>query len=496
MSRRRVLLTLATTLTATAGLLLPASPSQAATPRSVVRIASLSTCVGVQVGAAADVRAVVNAAAEGTTLCLAPVKYRLSGELRPKAGMVLQGMPGTVLDGSVPATSWTRSGALWYTAGLLPPAYTQTAGQCEDNVTNACQKNEDVFFDGQQLTRVMSLDKVTAGKFFPDYAANRIYLAQDPATHTVEVARTPYAIRSTAPRVTVRGVRVQHFASPAQRGAVFVEGTDWVIAHNEIQQNHALGLHLVEADRAVVRNNVVRANGQLGVGEYLSEGVLVADNVMSGNNTGGFWIADWESGGFKITNGSVTLRGNTVLDNKGVGIWADVDAKGVVIEGNTIARNAADGVRFEISYDGIVRNNTVTGNGFGMLRGGGTSIYAAAGINVNTSSNVEIYGNRVADNMNGIGLQMRNRGSGRYGTYQLLNNWVHDNAITMTSGSLWGQGATGLVQNVGDNTYFTSRGNRFTGNTYTLDSLSARRFAWAGTYGTIDFWRTSGQDAP
>ncbi len=144
----------------------------------------------------------------------------------------------------------------------------------------------------------------------------------------------------------------------------------------------------------------------------------------------------------------------------------------------------------------MIRYNTVTGNGLQApnVRGGGTSIYSCAGINSNTSTNVDIYGNTVAGNLNGIGLQARSRGTGIYGQRDLLNNTVHDNTITMNSGSVYGEGASGLVQNVSDTSYYTSKGDTFTNNSYVLDSLTAKRFAWNSTYSNVTTWKGFGND--
>jgi parallel beta-helix repeat protein len=241
---------------------------------------------------------------------------------------------------------------------------------------------------------------------------------------------------------------------------------------------------------------VITANGQLGLGVNASSGVSVDSNTITSNNREGFWIADWESGGFKATKSSASVTNNTISSNTGVGLWIDVDCNGVTIDGNTVHSNVADGIRIEISYNVVVRNNTVTGNGttFGSVRGGGTSIFACAGINVNTVSTIAIYNNTVSGNINGIGLQARNRGSGPYGLRILLDATVHDNKITMNAGSAYGQGATGLVQSAGSSAYFTSKGNKFYGNTYVLDSVSARRFAWNDTYLTVAQWKAAGND--
>lgn len=452
-------------------------------------------CSGITVTPSSNVVSVVANAATNATICFAAGTYRLSAPIVPKTGQTLWGATGAILDGSIVLTNtnWVASGSVWYYSGALPAAYTGN-GQCEDNTNNPCLFKEQVFRNGTHLTRVTSLAAVTTGTFYEDFAANRVYVGDNPAGQTIEMSKTASAINSTATGVTIKGLTIQHFASNGQSGALIAGGDGWTITGNTAQWNHALGIYLSNSDNSTVSNNKISNNGQLGMGQYNSQTVTVSNNEFANNNTDGFWIADWESGGYKATKSSVVMSNNNVHDNKGVGIWFDVDCKNDTVDKNTITNNDADGIRFEISYNGVISNNTITANGLGLGRGGGISIYSSAGINVNTSNTVDIFGNTVTNNLNGIGLQARNRGTGIYGLWELVNNTVHDNTITQKIGSTYGEGATGLVQNAGDNTVFTSKGNSFTHNTYHLDVLTAKRFAWNNTYMDKTSWQAAGQD--
>jgi parallel beta-helix repeat protein len=451
-----------------------------------------SGCNGTNVAPGSDLSSIVNSSVSGSTLCIATGEYRLSAPLAPKSNMTLWGASGTVLNGSKLIPNWTQQGSYWVASGFA--GVSNGGGQCDDNVKNPCLPTDQVFVNDVHLTRVMSLSALAAGTFYVDYGANKVYIFDNPTGKKAEIARTDYAIRTTNAGIIIRGLTIEKFASPAQKGAIFAEGDNWVIKNNTIRANHAIGIFLSGSDGTKVDTNIIEKNGQLGVGQYNSTAVTISNNTIRNNNTDGFWIADWESGGYKTTNSPGTFVGNTVTDNLGVGAWVDVDGNGVTLDSNTITGNAADGIRYEISYNGVIKNNVIKNNGFGMKRGADYSLYAVAGINVNSSTNVDIYGNTVADNANGIGLQMRNRGSGKYGVWALTNATVHNNTITMKSGTLWGQGSTGLVQNVSDNSYFTSKGNRFYDNTYYLDSLTAKRFAWNNTYNTASTWKANGQD--
>ena len=69
---------------------------------------------------------------------------------------------------------------------------------------------------------------------------------------------------------------------------------------------------------------------------------------------------------------------------------------------------------------------------------------------------------------------------------QLSNFWVHDNTVTLDGGEY-----SGIVQYVGDNSYFTSKNNRFTGNRWT--TAGGTPFRWNNTTLTLSQWNAAGQ---
>ncbi|MET7281219.1 right-handed parallel beta-helix repeat-containing protein [Kribbella sp. NPDC005582] len=443
-------------------------------------------CHGVSITPDDDAAKIVSAAAAGTTFCFAAGVHRIGTTIRPKADQVLASADGAVLTGSVPLTGWTKDGDRWVVRGALPSAYGKS-GQCEDNKANICHLREQVFVDGTHLTRVASLASVAPGTFYADYAADAVYVGADPTGHKVEMSKTATAIESGATGVVVRGLTIEHFASAPQAGAL-VSGPEWTVTANDVRWNHAVGVMLVKANKTLVEKNLIHHNGQLGLGQYSSAAATVSRNVISENNTDGFWVADWESGGIKSTRSSGTVSGNVIKANRGVGMWADVADDGRVITGNKITGNAADGIRFEISRNGVIEKNVVTGNGFGTGRGSGTSLWDGGGINVNTSSGVTIRGNSVSGNVNGITIQSRTRGTGPWGAYLLRDVEVTGNTVTMTGGTQ----ATGMVQNTASPV--PAGEVVFSGNRYVLDALAAKRFAKFGTKLTADGWKNAGLD--
>lgn len=464
-----------------------------------------------------DIQTALTAGTNGTRFLIKAGTYRLTTPLLPKTGQVLMGETGTIISGSVVLASWTNNGdGTWYASGSLPSAYTD-GGVCENLTNNECQKREQVFVNGVHLDRYMS--KVALGTvvngFFEDYAANRVYITQDPAGKTVEMSKTAHLVRSVNGAAVATGVRLtgltfQHAATPSQLGAVFLEGgNDWTVDHNVFQWNHGIAFHAANSLRLQTHHNTIHHNGQLGVGSNACHQSVYEDNEVYQNNTDLYYGGDWESGGIKITHGDdVVVRRNNVHDNTGIGIWYDIDNRRGVINDNTLNNNYADGIRFEIGYGCKIFNNTLNGNGtaWGLGPGrGGTDKWAmvsVAAINVNSSPDVEIYANTIGQNQNGIGAQQRDRGNGAYGLRDLKNLWVHDNSINLTIGgtSGFGEGSSGLdtlaMNAIPSAPYYdvAQKNNRFDFNRYTIDNVGASRFAWSENYRTFAAFQGFGQE--
>lgn len=466
-----------------------------------------------------DIQTALTANATGTRFLIKAGTYRITTALLPKTNQVLIGETGTIISGSVVLSSWTNNGdGTWYASGALPAAYNETNGVCENLTNNECQKREQVFVNGVHLDRYMS--KAALGTapngFFEDYAANRVYIAQDPSGKTVEMSKTPHLVRSINGSAVASGVRLtgltfQHAATPSQLGAVYIEtGSSWQIDHCTFQWNHAISVHSANAPLLWMHHNNVHHNGQLGIGCNAGHGSTYEDNEIASNNTDLYYGGDWESGGIKITHADdVIVRRNNIHDNIGIGCWYDIDNRRGIINDNDINNNYADGIRFEISYGCKIYDNRLAGNGtgFGLGTGrGGTdkwSMVSVAAININSSPDVEIYGNTVGSNQNGIGAQMRDRGNGAYGLRDLKNLWVHDNTINLTTGgtSGFGEGSTGLdtlsMGSVPVAPYYdvAQKNNRFDFNHYTVTATSAVKFAWNENYRTFAAFQGFGQEA-
>ncbi|MBT8202251.1 MAG: right-handed parallel beta-helix repeat-containing protein [Acidimicrobiia bacterium] len=430
-----------------------------------------------------DLAAIVAAARAGTTFVLAEGIHR-SDTIIPADGQTFLGRPGAVLSGAIHVETFTPGDGLWAAGGQT--AESRVHGTCEPDRPR-CVHAEDLFLDDVALRHVGSRAQVGPGTWFFDYAADTIYLGDDPAGRIVELSVVPAAFRGAADQVTIRGLAIEKFAVPAQQGAIdsradtedLVGGAGWSIRDNIVRWNHGVGIAATTG--AMVSDNVVYENGQMGLAAK-GAGVTFENNEVYRNNTAGF-SSGWEAGGskFAFTSGLV-VRNNHVYENFGPGLWTDIDNIDTLYEGNRVVDNERMGIFHEISYDAVIRNNEVRGNGFGF-----DEWVWGAGIIVSTSSNVEVYDNVVEGNADGIiGVhQDRSDAPASYGPLQLVNLAVHGNVIADNGG--W----TGIGQDVGSNQVFTDFNNRFFDNTYRQDG---EHFFWLNEPRSQSEWERFGQN--
>lgn len=456
---------------AISGVWLPADTAQVAETK----------CEGVVIHPGTTLSAEIAAQPPFTTFCLKAGVHRISTPVIPRSGDKFIGDPGAVINGAVVLTSWDRHDRYWV-AYVQTPFHPEPHGTCRPDFPG-CRYANDLFVNDQPLQRVLNLDDVRPGRFYVDEATGGIYIGEAPQGRTVELAVSVGGIlgQRGIDSVTVRGLIVEKMANRAQLGAIDSrpEAKGWVIEDNEVRLTHGVGICTGSDSR--VRRNFVHHNGQLGLCGW-GEDILIEENRISFNNVAGF-SDEWEAGGGKWTmTNRLILRRNHAHDNKGPGLWTDIDNINTVYEGNRVENNEGPGIYHEISYAAVIRNNVASGNGHRKKEW-----LWGAGILIAASPNVEMYGNTLGNNGNGIALIQQNRGSGRYGPHELADVWVHDNRVTMQ------EGMTGLAQDVNDQSYFTTRKIRFARNTYYLRP-GQPQFAWNNRAITKDEWQGYGHD--
>ena len=411
--------------------------------------------------------------------------YHYGVNVTPKRGQTFVGESGAVLRGSKQLTNWQWDGSRWYVDGQ-----TQSNGwhgECE-STHGRCGHPEELFFNGERLFHANSVGDVGWASWHFDYGSNRIYVGRDPAGQEVETSVEDWAFHGSADDVTISGLIIERYANRAQHGAIdtrdnnsYRSGGRWLIQANEVRNNHGVGISGTDGTRAV--GNYIHNQGQLGIAGY-GHDVVFDGNEVAYNNQAGFYIK-WEAGGSKFKETyNLRLSNNYVHDNIGKGLWLDIWNYGAIYEGNTITNNTYMGIYHEVSYDAIIRNNYVAGNGFdhsNWLWGGG--------IVVANSPNVEIYGNTVIDNADGISVIHQSRiGQDVVDGWlkESHNVYVHDNHI-----ELIGEGQTGYVQDVGDKSKYTNKGNWFENNTVIMKGRQDG-FKWDDRNLDWDGWRGYG----
>ncbi|HET9559577.1 MAG TPA: right-handed parallel beta-helix repeat-containing protein [Actinomycetota bacterium] len=271
------------------------------------------------------------------------------------------------------------------------------------------------------------------------------------------------AFSGGATNVTLDSITVQQYATGRQGGAIHPDksASGWTVRNVSAVRNYWAGL--MAADNMKILGGRYSDNDQLGIGGNAATGVVLDgldgdpatfDGPELARNHTLHESCDWEAGGMKWDVGRVTIRNTHVHDNDCRGLWADINARGALIEHNLIENNREEGIFYEISQDAVIRNNHVYGNGLD-----GRGWYWAGGITVASSFNVEVYGNRLSGNYNGITGTQQDRTDSTPPAHLLDDYVVHDNLICATDGGR----ATGVIADNGDN--LGTRDISFTGNT-------------------------------
>ncbi|MDX6750236.1 right-handed parallel beta-helix repeat-containing protein [Geminicoccaceae bacterium 1502E] len=417
----------------------------------------------IMVGPGEDLAAIVAGAPEASRFLLEPGVYRQQS-IRPKNGQQFIGQKGVVLSGAMELGTWARQPPFWVAEGLPRPL--PFHGECATG-REICSRREDLFVGGRLYRRVASRSELGPGAWYRE--KDRAWLADDPAGQPVELGVTPRAFDGEAKGVVLQDLIVEKYASDAQEGAIFADrARDWLLVDVTARWNHGAGLSFGTGTR--VQGGSFSHNGQLGIAGAGENAILDGVQIAFNNYAG--YDSRWEAGGTKFweTRGLI-VRNACVHHNEGPGLWTDNDNVDVLLEANLVFSNADEGIKHEISYDAVIRDNIVAGNGSGGL----DAWLWGSQILIQNSSNAEVYGNRVevaADFGNGIGVIHQDRGGGALGPWGAAGNVIRDNTII----HLGSHGQNGVVSDTGDPGFWAGNDNVFDGNSYIVPD--GRRAYW------------------
>lgn len=401
----------------------------------------------IRIPAGSSIQDAVDAAEEGSVFLLESGLHRLQ-QVEPKNGDTFLGEEGTVLSGAQVLDEFRQEDDLWVHDGVMVAG--EERGECRTEFP-ACRLPEDLFIDDELIMRVLSVEDVDESSWFLDPASGELWLGRDPADHTIEISVLPFAFAGEANGVTLEGLVVEKYASPAQRGAL-VTGTGWTIANTEVRFNHGQGVRLGPA--LTLRDSYLHHNGQFGVAGA-GPGAQIIGNEISHNGTAGF-SAFWAAGGTKFLHVTdLVLEGNFVHSNWGPGLWTDGGGDGTVYMNNRVVNNEHAGIKHEISGGAEITGNHVEGNGFGN-----SVDFRGAGILVRESGPATISDNRVLGNLDAIVLLHQDDRTNDTGN-RLTGVVVTDNDIAFDGGRV---GYIGDVSedDLGEDIVF--EGNRYYGD--------------------------------
>jgi parallel beta-helix repeat protein len=428
-------------------------------------------------------QALLDSKPPGTRFALEPGLHRLTSALRPRPNQRILGYPGAILSGSKPLSGWVKDGNRWFVTGQTQRLPESSGGSYPICTVDdpLCGKTEDVFRDDQPLRQVESLAKLRSGTFFFDYANSRIYVADDPNGHRFETTVTPQAFDGGGTGVVLANLVVEKFGNKAQTGAISNGGQPgWTVSHCEVRLNHGVGVFVGQGSK--ILGNKIHHQGQLGIAGNGSD-ILVEGNEIAYNNVGGY-DPGWEAGASKwVGTTNLVVRKNWSHHNVGHGLWTDIDNRNTLYEDNLVEDNQRIGIIHEISYEAVIRNNTIRRNGRGRLAWD----VDGAGLVIANSRGVDAYANTVSDNATGIVILHSPRGN-----WDTADNDVHDNTIKMS------QGWSGLIRTDNanpDHDLFTRKNNRFQNNTYHVPDPTGAYWDWLNSRRTWSEWRRFGHDA-
>lgn len=433
-----------------------------------------------------NIQKIVASNPEGTTFLLSPGNYR-GQVVNPKNNDTFTGSGGMVyLIGSELLDFAADPQGTGLFVANAPTVINQKYGTCGRS-TPLCSYPQDLYIHSVPQVPVTSPKNLADGKWYFDRQTKKIYLSSDPGNNVVELGVYPYAFASMATNVTIKNLVVENYANNAQFGAIGDQdtGAGWTVQGVTARYNHGVGIKL--GTRSQVLNSIISMNGELGVSVSGSNSKVVS-NVITGNNYAGYSL-NWEGGGSKFSETTnLLLSHNNVHDNIGPGLWCDTDNRGTIYDSNIIWNNLSAGIQHEISYDAIIRNNTIYGNGTTP----GTWLWNAQ-ISIQNSANVQVYDNKVEvtnTTSNGISIINQRRKPGRFGQHVSENNAVYNNTITYDLPV----GKSGMVNDTGVLTVYN---NKFYGNNYILKQGTdlAQHWAWFHYYDWKTFLSASGQES-
>jgi parallel beta-helix repeat protein len=226
--------------------------------------------------------------------------------------------------------------------------------------------------------------------------------------------------------VTVEEITFRHAANgpQAEEAALRVSGgvDGFKLKASRLFEAHGTLLGIVAGTGHRVLDSELARAGQQGFGFAGTSDTEMIGTTIHNNNMDMF-DPNWEAGAGKASRvRGLTLSDNVVDQNAGPGLWCDIDCQSVKIVGNRIDHNEGAGILFEISSEATIGGNVVSECGWGN-----TSWGWGGGIVVSSSRSVDVTGNTLAWNADGISVISQARADRPAGSGTLIT--LRDNTV-------------------------------------------------------------------
>jgi len=360
--------------------------------------------------------AAIKAAPTGATIVLREGSYHGTFTVPRQKKLTIQPYPGEAvwLDGSRVVDDFIRDGSAWRVDGWdihfdASPTYargkpdgTAPGWRFVDPAFPMAAHPDQVWIDGVAQVQVGSRSQVTAGRFYVDERAEKLYLGSDPSGRDVRASDSVRALVVAGNGSTVRGIGVARYApSVPDIGAVAISGVDVTLENVTITDTATTGL-AVFASNATLRDLTITRSGMLGAQASTADGLEATGLLVTDNNTEHFNRAP-VSGGFKIHKSrGVEVRDSAFLRNRGNALWFDESVYDMTIVGNDIRSSIGSGLVIELSAQALVADNVIQGS-------------TRDGILVSDSGHIDIWNNTIDSNDRSINIVQGTRRASNLG---------------------------------------------------------------------------------
>jgi parallel beta-helix repeat protein len=312
-------------------------------------------------------------AVTGQTIILRAGTYHESNLITKEVTIQAYPNEAVYFDGSVPVTTWAKSGAGWVSAGWTNQfdhsasfSKGSDAGGFVNPAYPMAAYPDQVFADGTQLTQVAANPGV--GQFSVDYTATTITVGSDPTGTAIRASNLAQAFIVSAPNVTLRGFGVQRYGNSLATGAAIYMARPNDRVQNVVMTDIAtVGMTMYKGNDTIDHVTIIGA-GMLGILSNQADGLAVTNSIVTRSNSQHF-NTEPASAAIKLSRSrNVTISNNELSDGyDALGIWTDESVVGFTIVGNTVRDNGtAANIETELSDTGIIANNLVSGSDRGV----------------------------------------------------------------------------------------------------------------------------------